>query len=118
MQRRYDLFDALEAYQKQALTNIQAPDSFVKARLMTLFLELQGMLKRRWYDSKKDELKKFYDTLKSICMGEKKDAKMEDVYSAIYVINEFLDNIRLTRVDTQQQYNPQSMETENEVKGF
>jgi hypothetical protein len=114
LQRRYDLFDALEDYQKKALANISTPDSFIRARLMTLFLEIQAMLKRRW----KEKYEEHYEKLKDICMGTKEEISLEDIYKSIYLINEVLDHIRLTRIDTKQQYNPQDIEKENEIKGF
>lgn len=118
LQRRYDLFEVLEDHKKKTLSGVSFPFSYVQARLMTLFLELQGMLKRRWKDKGKEELKQAYDDLYNVCMGKKDSASEEDYIKAILKLNEFLDELNLTKLDTRQQYDSGDMEKENDVKGY
>lgn len=111
LQRRYDLFEAIENYQKRSFDNVKMSSAVVKARLMTLFLEIQPLIKRKYKE-------KEYQGMRSICLGENKDITFEQVLKVIFQLNELLDEIRLTRVDNKQSYNPMDIEKENQMKGF
>jgi hypothetical protein len=105
LQRRSDLFEALEAYRKRDYLGASSDISTVRARLNTLFLEIQGTLKRRL---KEEEYK---DLL--IKIGSNKE---EEILGAIYFLNEYLDALKLTRIDTRKEYDKTRVEHEHKAK--
>lgn len=108
LQRRYDLIEALEDYRKKRLNNVGVNISVVRARLFSLFVEIQAMLKRKL--SPKD-----YERILDNCMTSNKESI---IIETIFFLNEQLDNIRLTRIDSQRMYDTVNIEEENEAKGF
>lgn len=122
LQRRYDLFEALEDHKKKADSGINLPFTIVKARLLTFFLELDPMLRRHWHSDKNstEESKKKYALIKSICLGRnEEDIDEEQIINVLLTLNRFLDDpLRITRLDTKQVYDPRDMEGENEIKGY
>lgn len=112
LQRRYDLIEALEDYRKKRIAGAGVGLNIVRARLFSLFLEIQAYLKRKL--TKENRLKE-YETLRDSCLTETKE---EEILRLIYRINEELDVLRLTRIDTRQVYDETDTEAENEIKGF
>lgn len=108
LQRRYDFIEAWEDYKKKKYRGIASPTDVIKVRLMSLFLEIQAMLKRR---QKAEDYKDLYDK----CMGGKDD---KAILEAFITINEFIDVLRLTRIDTQKIYDSLDVEAENMEKGY
>ncbi len=109
LQRRYHLIEAYEEYKIKKYFGSQIPIHVVRARMLSLFIEIQATLKRRL---KKNE----YDELRKKVISEK--TTDDEVYELIETINEELDEMRLTRVDTQKVYDSTDVEAENEVKGY
>lgn len=109
LQRRYDLIEAYEDYKKRRFNNVNVPLSIVRARLISMFLEIQAALKRRL----KSEA---YELIKERCLG--KEIKEEEVLDTIFKINEELDAMRLIVPDTAKAYNKLRVEEENKEKGF
>ena len=109
LQRRYDLIEAFEDYKKRRSLGTDHPLSIVRVRLMSLFIELQALLKRRL--STKD-----YNDLKDRCFDIK--STEENIIKSIFELNEQLDAIRLTMIDTQVVYNKRKVEEENKIKGY
>lgn len=107
LQRRSDLFEALERYNKMDFQGIAQDNSVVKARLITLFLELQGGLKRRL----KPEI---YEDLKNNIFDNDKDK----IIKAVYYLNEYLDEIRLTRLDNRPNVDSIKWEEVNKAYGY
>lgn len=118
LQRRYDLFEALEDHMKRTKIGGAFPIAYVEARLFTLFMEVEPMLKRHL--KKNEEGKVKYIKLRDICLHEtKEEISKKEILWAIFQLNRFLDDpLRITRLDTKQQYDPQDMEGENDVKGY
>ena len=102
LQRRSDLFEAWEFYKKKESDGVERGFPTVKARLFSLFLELQPMFKRRLKKENYEYL------IKLIESDEEKD-----IMAAIYKINEELDDINLIKMDTKKSYDKTSWETEN-----
>lgn len=111
LQRRNDLIDALEEYRKADFHGVQASLRVVRARLNSLFTELEASLKRR-HDK---EGPSPYKELRSLI---KEGDTIEEVEEAMSFINEELDNWKLTRIDTIKQYDSTDAETENSEKGL
>ncbi len=107
LQRRADVFEALEQYNKDNYANIQTDISVIKARLYSLFLELQGGLKRRL------KAKDYNDLVKQLDSKEPKD-----VLKVILMLNEYLDSLNLTKIDTKKKYDKTRVEKEHKVKGL
>jgi len=110
LQRRYDLIEAFEQYKKGRLANVGTSLSITRARLISLFLELQATLERRLTKDKK------YQELKDLIFAN--SLTEEEILSAIYIINRELDKINLTKIDNQRVYDSTSVETENKEKGY
>ena len=107
LQRRADVFEALEQYNKDNYANIQTDISVIKARLYSLFLELQGGLKRRL------KAKDYNDLVKQLDSKEP-----TDVLKVILMLNEYLDSLNLTKIDTKKKYDKTRVEKEHKVKGL
>jgi len=107
LQRRSDLIEAWELYKKKHYQNVDADISLVRARLFSWFLEFQAALQRRLSD-------KDYEAL----CGQIKSNEPEEIEAAIYALNEQMDVIRLTRIDTKTAYDKTNVEIENREKGL
>ena len=108
LRRRYDFIEAWEDYKKQSYQGVSAGLNVVRARLFSLFLELQAMIKRR----KSNDYNKIVETIKN------KSSTETDILDIFVLINEELDAIKLTKIDTQRVYDSSNVEEENEIKGF
>ena len=108
LQRRYDLIEALEDYKKKRLRGSGVDLSIVRARLFSLFIEIQALLKRRLNE-------KDYNHILYSCLNSTKE---EDLVLVIFLLNEQLDEIKLTRIDTSRVYDSKDVEEENKEKGF
>lgn len=107
LQRRSDLIEALERYNKQEYQNSTPDISVVRARLVSLFIELQAGLKRRL------KVKQYEDLLEKVYAGDK-----ESIYWCIDYINNYLDEIRLTRLDNKPQVDKTNWEEHNKAYGY
>ena len=122
LQRRYDLIEAIEAYYKNKFKGIAGETSIISARLMSLFYEIQAMLKRRHTPKakKKGAATKADDTfekIKKVCTSTT-TIKIEDVVNVLELINDELDVVRLTRIDTQKVYDETDIEEELKEQGY
>ena len=108
LQRRADLFEAMEDYKKTLDMGQDKGLSVVKARLFSLFMEIQAQLKRR-------NPPEVYNNLLNTILNSENET---DVFNAIYSVNEYLDKIRLTMLDTRRDYDTTIAEEENEEKGL
>jgi len=108
LQRRYDLFEAFEDYKKKRFSGSGVTLSVVRARLISFFCDLQAMLKRRLKEED-------YEEIVTTIFNSNKE---EEILNIILRLNEELDTIRLTRVDTQRVYDRTIVEKENKEKGF
>lgn len=108
LQRRYDLIEAFEDYKKKRFNGIDISTCIIRARLISLFIEIQACLKRRLKDKEYQEI---YD----LCFKEKSEEK---ILIALLLINEELDKINLTKIDNQRVYDSTDVEAENDIKGF
>jgi hypothetical protein len=108
LQRRYDVIEALEDYKKKRMMGSESPISFVRARLFSLFVELQAYLKRKL--SEKD-----YNDLLNTCLNDNNE---DNLVKAMFRINEELDSLRLIKVDTHIAYDATNVEEESRVKKF
>ena len=92
LQRRYEWIEAYEAYIKPRLQHSKGNFNdwgVVRARLMSLFLEIQATLKRRLPVEE-------YEAIKNVDFNIDRE---NDILKTIFRINEELDAMKLTKVD-------------------
>lgn len=116
LQRRADVIEALEVYNKQDDSGVDPPLPLVKSRIYSFFLELQGALKRKLCkkDKKGKNKSNDYDWL----IKQLKSNKFDELVDVFLYLNEYLDSIKLTRIDTKEQYDRSSFETDNRKNGI
>jgi hypothetical protein len=104
LQRRNDLIDSLEAYEKIVRQNssINTGTFIVASRAKALFYEIQAILKR---SSTEEE----YERLLSMLSSED-FPYLEEAY---YTMNQFLDEKRIIRIDTKRQYDTSRVDQED-----
>ena len=107
LQRRADLFEAIESYNKSIEIGIQVSLGIIKSRLFSLWLELQAALKR-----------KLTEPGYNLLLEKVHSDNYLELIEVVYEFNEYLDAIRLTRIDTKEAYNPLSVEEENKSKNL
>lgn len=107
LQRRTYVFDSYELLVKQDSQGVVANVSLFKSRLHALFLEIQSILKRRM---KKDEYTALTEDLDS--------NEISVLYRVMISINDQLDDLNLTRIDTRKRYDSTKVEYENGEKGL
>lgn len=108
LEKRNNLFEAFEDFMKKDVENIAMTKGIVQARLITLFLELQASLKRKMNEED-------YAKLVSDVFGKPDLDKIKEI---IYLINEYLDTMGLTKIDTKKQYDTSKTAAEDKEKGF
>lgn len=109
LERRYNLFEALEKFNRSRMIGAEGDMSIVRARLFSMFLEIDAMLKRQMQDED-------FTKLKRQIMST--DATEEEMLTSIQTINEILDKVQLTRIDTRIRYDSRRVEVENDQKGL
>ena len=104
LQRRNDVIDAFEQYRK--IEKHSNPDTaIIRSRLISLFMEIQAMLKRKL---------KEYEELCELIQSEEFDS----LEVAFFLINEFLDDNKLIRIDNRKIYDSTRAASEDEEKGL
>jgi len=112
LQRRYDFVDAFEDYKKKKFRNINVDLSTIRARLITLFLQLQATLLRRWGDKENSQ----YFKIKKVVLDSK--SKEEDIMEVFFTLSQELDKMHITKIDTSKVYDSRRTEGENKEKGY
>ena len=108
LQRHSDLIEAWEDYLKKKYSGVQPNKAIVSARLLSLFLQIQPAIKRRYTPKEYEKIEK---ELRGV-------GTEEDIQKQIYFLNEYLDDIKLTRIDTKKPYDKTKVEIENKAKGL
>ena len=104
IQRRNDIIDAIESYNKLKFLHTDVPDNIIRARMLSLYYEL-GHALQRWLGK---ELGDFKDFKKTMAHGD-----IKEVIELFEKINEHLDIKKITRVDTRQSFDRKDTEEEN-----
>jgi len=110
LQRRHDCIEAYEGYQKTILSGADTGDYTFRSRVLSLFIELKASLKRHYPEGDKDKIS-FVELETWIRKGEE-----DELFNAFDLINDFLDVIKLTRLDTHKVYDSTRVEVENREK--
>ena len=106
IEKWYNLIEALEAYDKSTSSGVASDFYIVKSRLMSLFRVLSPTLLRGGKKAEYEEV---------ILLS--KSNKYDDIIRAFMVLNKFLDDIRLTRIDNKPIYDRTRVEDENTIHG-
>lgn len=114
LQRRNDVIDSLEAFNRIGSHSTQPDTSVIKARLLSMFMEIQAMLKRKLTEINKITGKTKYEDLREKVSSDNYDLLLE----SFIIMNEFLDENRLTRIDTKQVYDSTRVNSEDQEKGL
>jgi hypothetical protein len=107
LEKRYNLFEAVEKYLGRHYQNIEVETYEIKARLNLLFFELQALFKRKLSD---EEYNKLIEDL------QKDD--FETIKKTIFLINHYLDEWNVIKIDTRKKYDSTDIETENKEKNL
>lgn len=102
LQARAYLLEAWEDYTKKSEQGVESGLHIIKARVFTLWMEMQGYLKRALKPEQYDEKRLLLDS-----------DEPSDLLALTEFLNEHFDVLRITRIDTKIMYNRQSIETEN-----
>lgn len=107
LQRRNDIIDAIEAYNRVSFSGVTAPVYEVQARIFSLFLELGANLSR---SMKKEEFEKLEGLVNS--------KEYDSLILAFRLINSWLDKKRLIMLDTTKDIDTSIMELDNASAGM
>lgn len=110
LERREQVIETLESYhEKKANGNSMKEDlSLIKARVMALWYELQGIARRRLKP-------KEYDLIEKGMMDAKEWTELQ---AAFQWMNEFVDGLGLTYIDTRNKYDRTRVEDTNTKRGM
>jgi len=115
--RRDEVLNTFQSYMRARISNsssIATEENKLRASLFVLFLEIEIPLSRRLLSNDKrqvlDELKEFVYSIDLV--------KPEDLIKSYNVINKFLDDINLTKIDTKKKFDSRLVEDENTEKGL
>ena len=121
LQARANVFEAFELYKKKFHNLQDAPHEkgILIARLSAWFLEHQAYLKRVAYDSPKNkEEQKKYDQLCKDLLYNTEELSNDRIVEIIMLLNDTLDYLKLTRVDTKRVYDRTNWEEDNKEHGY
>ena len=104
LQRRNDCIESYESYIRTRLNGVESSDSTFRSRVLGLFIELKASLKRHYP-------KEWEEVEENIKTGDS-----EKLFNAFDLINDFLDTIKLTRLDTNKVYDSTRVEVENKER--
>lgn len=108
LQARANLLDAWEDYKVKKYMNAGVSLNVVKARLFTMFLELQPSILRK--PKGKIKVMQYLTTLDSW--------KEEEILKMIMELNEYMDQINLLRIDTKKFYDTSNVEEEDKERNL
>lgn len=106
LQRRYDLFEAIEQYRKAHFQGSQPAAYALRARLSTFFLEVRAALKN---DLSSDEFR--------VLAGQVASEQEKDWSMALQTIDDWLYRKNLIRIDTRKAVDPRNIEEANKANG-
>lgn len=107
LEKRTNVIEALETINKRDSTD-NYDNSLLKSRMQSLFWEMQGMLERKKnHKDHKESIQEINHVLFS------KKPTLEELMKVFGILNLYLDDIRLTRIDNNTQYDRRRVENVN-----
>jgi len=113
--RRYDLINSIKSWREAKLNNTSLYANLtttIRSGLFVLYLEIKESLQRKLKDSKDLEF------IKRVVYSSDKNIQDEELIKVFELINQFLDEINLIKIDTRKNIDFTSVETENEESGL
>ena len=105
LQRRNDVLEAIEHYYKVDDSGAESDSGIVKSRIISLYLEIEGMIKKR---TKDDDYKETHKAIIKI-----KQSGIADLIKIFSDFNMMLYDINLTKIDNKPEYDTTKVEGEN-----
>lgn len=107
LQRRENVIEAIEQYNERHQIAGQASNHIIKSRLISMFLQMDGMLNRAL-------TQKEYELLKDKIQSDDTD-KLSEGFNEL---NRYLDKIKLTRIDNIKAHDSSNIEEDNASDGL
>jgi hypothetical protein len=107
LQRRDAALESLEGFYKMEIAGAGAPSHIAQARIRTLFLDLEPSIRRNF---KREEF--------NIIQKQVFNGNIKEVIEAFRKMNDYLDKINITLVDTKIRIDSTNAEEENSAKGL
>jgi hypothetical protein len=104
LEKREDCFLALKGLKKLIFIGGDPSEADFRARLVVFYEEIRSMFIRKKGDDRE---------LEQLLRGN-----INDLIIAFRILNSFLDEVNLTKLDTRQKYDATNIELENELKGL
>lgn len=115
LERREQVIEALEKYHwiESADQDTTHKKDILRARIMAFWYQLQAMAKRRLKNQKEGE--PTYEEVKEAITAAKEESELIEAYEWM---NEFVDDLGLTVIDSRPKYDRSIAEEANEKKGM
>lgn len=111
IERMYNFLEADEQYSKTKLLGASIGLSVSRARLRSLFLLCQAMLKRRLKPTKYVELEEY-------CLNLDSKSNIQELITHFQTVVDILDKLQLLKLDTKPVYNRHKVEEANKHHGY
>ena len=112
--RRDELLNTFQQWRVSCISNgsnKKTVEEKLRGSLFVLFMEIERPLSRKLD-------KKVFEDLEIFVYSESTDISKVDIISAYHVLNKFLDDINLTKIDTKKNFDSRNLEDENAEKGL
>jgi hypothetical protein len=107
IQKKDTVIEAIERYLEFSSHSRTTPTHYIRSRLNSLFLSVYSGLKRGLKKEEFTELDKLKDS-----------DKFDDLYKAFIIIEVWLDNSKITRIDLYKEMDLSLVENENKMYGL
>ena len=107
LERYNNALESIEFHRKKILAGVADPTDVIASRIYSLFLLNEKPLSRRLGKAGFENLENLVNSTRE-----------SDLISAFRIINDVLDQLRLTRIDTGKEIDTTNIEAENRVKGL
>jgi len=113
LQRRYELINAFKSWRRNTL-DMRTQNELI-ACIETLFVEIESQFTRRVDNlpADKDQVHEEKQGYEWVIENIFKLKSKEDIIKAIKILNQYCDEVKLTRFDTRKHYDRTILESEN-----
>ena len=115
IEARYNSFLALEEYNSKISSSVNYNQGRLRARLSKWFLEHQAYLDRTF--TKVEDIKEITDVKRDLFFN-KKDLEYSRILEIIIFLNNIMDRLRITKLDTKTQYDTTNIEEDNKANEY
>ena len=115
IEARYNSFLAIEEYNSKISASINHNQGQLRARLGTWFLEHQAYLDRAF--TKGEEIIEI-DKVKKDLFFNKTDLSYDRILEVVIFLNNIIDKLKITKLDTKKQYDTTDIEEDNKANEY